>query len=188
MTQGIELRQDRSPRPAQRLDWRRAPERRTRSRLLSPIAAVLIAVLAASIDLRPALAGTDEALSNYWSVTNENLPPDLDADTLSALFAEDAIMRHPFGELPDGPLQGRAQIRDFFAQFGQRYRTWRHVEDRRDVAGSVAVSEGYAEGTSATSGATLRIPMLFIMTFNTDGLVEEQRVFFNLERLRSQLQ
>ena len=48
----------------------------------------------------PAMADTDAALTRYWERTNQSMPPNMAPDVLSDLFAEDAVLRHPFAALP----------------------------------------------------------------------------------------
>lgn len=135
----------------------------------------------------PVLADTDAALSRYWEITNQNMPPALNAEALSDLYAEDGVMLHPFAEFPDGPLKGRDAIVGFLSGMDQKFAEWTHVETRRYIDGDTAIWEGFGRGIAKTTGKTVEVPMVFTLTFDDDGRVLEDRVYFRLETLQEQL-
>ncbi len=135
----------------------------------------------------PVLADTDAALTRYWDITNKNMPPALNTDALSDLYAQDGVMLHPFAEFPDGPLVGREAIVGFLSGMDQKFAEWTHVEERRFIDGDTATWQGVGRGISKASGERVEIPMVFILTFDDDGRVLEDHVLFRLESLQEQL-
>ena len=131
----------------------------------------------------PALADTDAALTRYWEKTNQSMPPNMAPDVLSDLFAEDAVLRHPFAELPDGPLEGRDAIVAFLSSFENKFESWTHVEERRFIDGDTATWEGFGRGVAKETGKPIDLPMVFTITFDDEGRILEERAYFRLETL-----
>lgn len=135
----------------------------------------------------PALADTDAALTRYWEKTNQSMPPNMDAAVLSDLFAENAVLKHPFAELPDGPLEGRDAIVAFLSSFENKFDSWTHVEERRFIDGDTATWEGYGRGVAKATGKEINLPMVFTITFDGDGRILEERAYFRLEALMASM-
>lgn len=131
----------------------------------------------------PALADTDAALTRYWERTNQSMPPNMAPDVLADLFAENAVLAHPFAELPDGPLEGRDAIVAFLSSFDDKFDSWTHVEERRFIDGDTATWEGYGRGVAKMTGKAIELPMVFTITFDDDGRILEERAYFRLETL-----
>jgi steroid delta-isomerase-like uncharacterized protein len=119
-----------------------------------------------------------------------------DAESYVQLFAEDAIQRHPLAEQP---LHGREAIRqgeqalfDAFSDVG--------VEVRSVVGNGLRVlvevvlrgtntgplDLGGAEPMPAT-GRRIELPAVWAFDFSSDGLVTEERDYFDTALIMSQL-
>ena len=132
-------------------------------------------------------ADTDAWLTNYIKALNANMPPHNNADAVANLFTPDGLQRHPLGEPPGGPQQGRDAIRKFFAGFDQLFKTWEHVESTRTVQGQRAVWEGLAQGTHKETGKFIKLPIVFSLEFNDEGKVKEARVYVNGAMIQEQI-
>ena len=130
----------------------------------------------------------DLMLTNYIDALNANMPPNLDAEAVSMLMTEDFVQRHPFAEPQQAPMIGRDAAREFFAGFDETLSDWTHVESFRMVDGNQAVWEGVAQGTHKETGKPLRLPIVFFLTFDDDGLVAEARVYLDVHMIAQQIE
>ena len=112
---------------------------------------------------------TDRALTNFINVLNANMPPRNNPQAVAALYAEDGVQMHPFGEPPGGPFRGRDAMTQFFAGFEKRRADWTHVERSRIIQGNRAVWEGVAQGTDKATGKPVKLPIVFF--WNSTGTV-----------------
>ena len=120
---------------------------------------------------------TDALLTGHFQAIDAHMPPNLDPDALADLYAEDCRNIQPLREVPGGPLRGRAAMRRFFATFDAHWADWKHVEKHRVVQGKVGVWEGVAQGNHRKTGRFVSLPIVFILEFNADGKVQEERVY-----------
>jgi len=157
------------------------------SRLSAPGPAALLSMAVMTPGSAPAV-DADRALSAYIAGLNAAMPPRLNAEAVAALYAEDAVQSHPFGEPPGGPLRGRKALAEFFAMFDQMLSDWTHVETQRTVQGNRAVWEGMGKGTNKANGKPVQYPIVFVLEFNSKGLVQSNRVYLDLQLVGSQFQ
>lgn len=150
-----------------------------------------IFLIISAVLLGPGKANGQDAdlmLTNYVDALNANMPPNLDAEAVSKLFAENGVQMHPFGEPPGGPHTDREAIRQFFAGFDESFADWTHAEVNRMTQGNLAVWEGIAQGTHKETGKPLNLPMVFFITFDDDGLVNEARIYMDVHLIALQLE
>ena len=132
-------------------------------------------------------ADVDAWLTHYIKALNANMPPHNNPDAVANLFAPDGAQRHPLGEPPGGPQQGRDAIRTFFAGFDQLFKTWEHIESARTIQGQRAIWEGLAQGTHRDTGKYIKLPIVFALEFADDGKVKEARVYANSAMIGEQI-
>lgn len=149
------------------------------------IAAVL--TTASTISTQAHAGDTEQALSHFIEVLNQSMPPSSNPAAIAALFADDGVELHPFGDPPGGPFRGREALKKFFSGFEPRYQSWTHIESSHIVSGNSAVWEGVAQGVDRTSGIFLRLPIVFFFEFDDDGLVKEQRVYVDIHMVQQQV-
>jgi ketosteroid isomerase-like protein len=154
-----------------------------RSLLLATLATPLLL----SLPSANAAADTDAMLSNYIKALNANMPPRNNAEAVANLFTPEATQYHPLGEPTGAPQRGREVIKKFFAGFDQMLKSWEHVESTRTVQGQRAVWEGFAQGVHRESGKFVKLPIVFFLEFNDQGLVKEDRVYINPAMLQEQI-
>jgi ketosteroid isomerase-like protein len=150
---------------------------------------LVVAVVSAISLVVPASAlalDADASLTRFIQVMNESMPPRSTPAAVAALFADDGVEVHPFGEPPGGPYRGREAIKGFFAGFEHRYRAWTHVEKSRVVNGRHAVWEGVAQGHDRATGKFLKLPIVFFFEFDDRGLVKEHRVYVDIHMIQQQ--
>ncbi|MDL4776450.1 MULTISPECIES: nuclear transport factor 2 family protein [Thermomonosporaceae] len=97
------------------------------------------------------------------------------ADELPLLYAEDAVVVHPFAE-PVSPLNGRAALREHFAQVPDlpiEIRA-RNVVVHETADPEVIVAEFEYAGRVTTTGRAFTVPNIFVMRVR-DGLIVESR-------------
>ena len=119
-----------------------------------------------------------------------------DADALAGLYAEDAVLHHP---LSPTPVEGRLAIReseqalfDAFPEIAVELRTVLTAE--RSVAAEVVLRAtnsgpldlGGEEPVPAT-GRRIEIPAVWVLDLGVDGLVVEERDYFDTAAFISQL-
>ena len=119
-----------------------------------------------------------------------------DADALAALYADDAVHHHPMAE---GPVVGRDAIREseaaLFAMFSdvtvQRRGVWRSgstviVEVVLSATNTGPLNVGGAAALPAT-GRRVDIPSIWVLEVGRDGLITEERDYFDTASLFRQL-
>jgi adenylate cyclase len=130
----------------------------------------------------PEVTGTDDAerMLSHWIKTHEvNLPPNLNADALATLYAEDCINIQPLRELPGGSLQGREAMRRFLATFDIHWSTLGLIEVSRVAQGRRAVWEAVMEGIHRKTGKRVKVPIVFFFDFDDEGKVKVQRTYID---------
>jgi adenylate cyclase len=127
-------------------------------------------------------AGAEDAqrMLDHWIKTHEvNLPPNLDADALATLYAEDCINIQPLRELPNGPLRGREAMRQFLATFDIHWSTLALIEVSRVTQGRRAVWEAVMEGTHRKTGKLVKVPIVFFFDFDDESRVKVQHTYID---------
>jgi adenylate cyclase len=130
----------------------------------------------------PEAAGADDAerMLDHWIKTHEaNLPPNLNADALATLYAEDCINIQPLRELPNGPLRGREAMRRFLATFDIHWSTLALIEVSHVAQGRRAVWEGVMEGIHRKTGKLVKVPIVFFFDFDDEGRVKVQHTYID---------
>ena len=118
--------------------------------------------------------GTDTWLTHFVETLNAGMPPHDDPRAIADLYAPNAVHQN----VNAGPPQrGRVQLEAFFAGFKDRWLDWTHVERSRLVQGNHAVWEGTGQGHDKATGKPVKLPLAFILEFNDEGEVLEQRVY-----------
>jgi hypothetical protein len=138
----------------------------------------------------PEPAGADDAerMLNRWIKTHEaNFPPNLNADALATLYAEDCINVQPLRELPGGPLRGREAMCRFLATFDLHWSTLTHVEVSRVTQGRRAAWEAVLEGTHRKTGRLVKVPIVFFLDFDDHGRVKIQHTYIDNGLVEEQL-
>ena len=126
---------------------------------------------------------TDAMLTNYIKVLNANMPPKNNPDTVAKLFSENGVQSEPSG----ASQRGRQAIREHFAKFEHRFADWTHIEKSRTIQENRAVWEGVAQGTHKESGKFVKVPIVFIIEFDDQGKVKENRVYYDTHAVEDQL-
>jgi steroid delta-isomerase-like uncharacterized protein len=119
-----------------------------------------------------------------------------DADALARLYAEDAVQHHP---MAPGPVVGREAIREseaaLFATFSdvtvQRRGLWRTgstviAEVVLSATNTGQLDVGGPEALPAT-GRRVDIPCIWILEVGPDGLITEERDYFDTASIFRQL-
>jgi ketosteroid isomerase-like protein len=133
----------------------------------------------------PATAqNTDALVTSYIKALNASMPPSGDPAVVTNAFTENGV-HHGVNQGP--PLVGGEQIRQFFAEFKNRWSDWTHVERTRLVQANRAVWEGTAEGHHKESGKYVRLPIVFFLDFDDQGRVRETRVYVDAHLVGEQL-
>jgi adenylate cyclase len=130
----------------------------------------------------PEVPGADDAegMLDHWIKIHEaNLPPNLNADALATLYAEDCINIQPLRELPNGPLQGREAVRRFLASFDIHWSTLALIEVSHMAQGRRAVWEGMMEGIHRKTGKLIKVPIVFFFDFDDEGRVKVQHTYID---------
>ena len=126
---------------------------------------------------------TDVMLTNYMKALNANMPPKNNPDAVAKLFAEDGVQSEPSGT----SQRGRQALRERFAKFEHLYADWTHIEKSRTIQGNRAVWEGVAQGTSKEAGEFVKVPIVFVLEFDDQGKVKENRVYYDTHAVEDQL-
>jgi ketosteroid isomerase-like protein len=152
-----------------------------------PLTVVRVLLLAAVVMATSGSAraqNTDAFVTSYIKALNASMPPSGDPAVVTNAFAENGV-HHGVNQGP--PQAGREQIRQFFAEFKNRWRDWTHIEKTRLVQGNRAVWEGTAEGHHKESGKYVRLPIVFFLDFDDQGKVREARVYVDAHLVGEQL-
>lgn len=129
-------------------------------------------------------ADTDAWLTHFIETLNAGMPPHENPGAIADLYAPNAV-HHSVNVGP--PQRGRAQLEAFFAGFKDRWVDWTHVEKSRVVQGSRAVWEGTGQGHDRASGMPIKLPLVFILEFNDEGKVLEERVYVDRHLVAEQV-
>ncbi len=129
-------------------------------------------------------ADTDAWLTNFIDTVNASMPPRDNPRAIAELFTPSGV-HHSVNVGP--PQRGRAELEAFFAGFKDRLLDWTHVERARVVQGNRAVWEGTGRGHDRATGKPIRLPLVFILEFNDDGKVVEDRVYVDRHLVAEQL-
>jgi steroid delta-isomerase-like uncharacterized protein len=133
----------------------------------------------------------EKILHEYVNATNEH-----DPTRFAALFAVDAVLHDPF--FPE-PTRGRDAIQAMLEGILRAFpdMTWKPVGDPIDAGGRVAVVvsvEGTNHGPLAMPGGDIPPtgkPMAFesavLWTIDSDGLIAEERSYFDATGVAAQL-
>jgi ketosteroid isomerase-like protein len=133
----------------------------------------------------PATAqNADPYVTSYIKALNASMPPSGDPNVVANAYAENGI-HHNMNQGP--PQVGREQIREFFAGFKNSLSDWTHIEKTRLVQGNRAVWEGTAEGHHKETGKYVKLPIVFLLDFDDQGKVREQRVYVDVHLIGEQI-
>jgi hypothetical protein len=113
------------------------------------------------------------------------MPPSNDVAAVVEAFEPDAVQYHMNPGIPN--QSGREEIQQFFAGFSNSFSDWTHVEKSRVIQGNRAVWEGTAQGHDKGTGKFLSLPIVFVLQFDSQGLVKENRVYVNVQLIPEQL-
>ncbi len=149
------------------------------------IAALLLFLVNFGVPVSAAAETLDTVLTNYITALNTSMPPSNNASAVAKLFAPDAIQYHMNPGIPN--QQGRGEIQQFFAGFSDSFADWTHVEKSRVIQGRRAVWEGTAQGHDKGTGKFLSLPIVFILEFDDQGLVKQNRVYVDVQVIPDQL-
>ena len=119
----------------------------------------------------------DAMLTAYMDAFNSHMPPNFDAQALSELYAEEAVLMTPF-DASDPDLVGREAILDGFVFFEAVFLEWTHVEERRIIEGSLAYWEGTAKGKDKETLEPIELPMVMAIEFDEQGKVVSQKTYY----------
>ena len=133
----------------------------------------------------------DKVVRQYVDTINQRNP-----SGFAALFAEDAVLHDPF--FPE-PTKGRDAIRSMLEGILRAFpdMTWKQVGDPIDAGGRVAfvVSiEGTNDGPLSMptgdvppTGKTMAYEAAVLWTIDSDGLIAEERSYFDATGVAAQL-
>lgn len=133
----------------------------------------------------------EKILREYVNAINER-----DPTGFAALFAVDAVLHDPF--LPE-PTRGRDGIRSMVEGILRAFpdMTWKPVGDPIDAGGraaAVVAVQGTNDGPLATpagemppTGKTIAYEAAVLWTVDSDGLIAEERSYFDATGVAAQL-
>ena len=98
------------------------------------------------------------------------------------LWAEDAVQTGPAGD-----QNGAAELREFFAGFGDRWSAIKHNELSRVIQGNRAALRVDWVGKSV-DGKPVRFPIALFLEFDGNGKVAANHVYFDIAAIRKQLE
>jgi ketosteroid isomerase-like protein len=132
---------------------------------------------------------TDDMLTQLMTVLNTNMPPNLNADAIANVYAEDAVEVFLIGAAPDmkNPMNGREEIKEFYSGFDEVFSDLTHIEVRRTVQERHAVWEGTVKGTHKDTGKPVKFPLLLSIRFNDGGSIVTMDVYLNSSLMAEQL-
>jgi len=128
---------------------------------------------------------TDTFLTQFITALNASMPPHSNAPAAADLFEQNATVRYMNPGVPD--QKGSTAIRNYFASYNQWFSDWTHVERSRLIQGNRAVWEGTEQGHDKSTGKPLKLPVVFILEFDDQGLVKESRVYIDVQAMADQL-
>jgi hypothetical protein len=130
-------------------------------------------------------ADADAALSDFIYALNISMPPRTDVSPLVNAYAENGV-HHGVNQGP--PQVGREQIGAFFGGFKDRWAHLTHTGKSRLTQGNRAMWEGVAEGLDKLTGKPVKLPIVFIIDFDYQGKVREQRTYIDVHLRAEQLE
>jgi len=155
--------------------------RALRSRL-----AVLFLVLMCAGSSKIAYAeATDAYLTHFIDVLNASMPPSNNPTAIANLFEPGAAVYYMNPGVPS--QKGRSAIRNYFLSYSDWFSNWKHIERSRLIQGNRAVWEGTEQGNDKSTGKPLNLPVVFILEFDDQGLVKENRVYIDVQLMAEQL-
>lgn len=131
-----------------------------------------------------AATDTDAALTNFISALNTSMPPRTDVAPVANAFAENGV-HHGVNQGP--PQVGRAQITQFFVGFKDLFADWTHTERSRLVQGNRAAWEGVVQGHDKQTGKPIKLRIVFLLEFDDQGKVQEDRVYVDVHLIGEQV-
>ena len=146
--------------------------------------ALCCALLIAASPAWASAADTDAWLTHFIDTVNASMPPHDNPRAIAELFTPSGV-HHSVNVGP--PQRGRAELEVFFAGFKDRLLDWTHVERARVVQGNRAVWEGTGRGHDRATGKPIRLPLVFVLEFNDDGKVVEERVYVDRHLVAEQV-
>jgi ketosteroid isomerase-like protein len=149
------------------------------------IAALLLLSIAGSVPTVVHAESTDTFLTHFITVLNASMPPSNNPAAIANLFESDASVYYMNPGVPN--QKGREAIRQYFSSYGIWFADWTHVERSRLIQGNRAVWEGTEQGHDKSTGKPLRLPVVFILEFDDQGLVKENRVYIDVQTIADQL-
>jgi len=145
---------------------------------------LLVLISAASFEIAYA-ESTDEHLTRFIDVLNASMPPTNNPTAIANLFGPDATVYYMHPGVPS--QKGRSAIRNYFLAYSDWFSNWKHVERSRLIQGNRAVWEGTEQGNDKSTGKPLKLPVVFILEFDDQGLVKEKRVYIDVQSMTEQL-
>jgi ketosteroid isomerase-like protein len=148
--------------------------------------AVLFLVLILSGVSKSAYAeNTDAFLTQFINTLNASMPPNNNPAAVANLFEPDSAVYYMNPGVPT--QKGRSAIRNYFTSYSVWFSDWTHVERSRLIQGNRAVWEGTEQGHDKSTGKPLKVPVVFILEFDDQGLVKESRVYIDVQLIADQL-
>jgi ketosteroid isomerase-like protein len=149
------------------------------------IAVISLMLIFAGVS-RPAHAeDTDAFLTQFINALNASMPPNNNSAAVANLFEPDAAVYYMN---PGVPIQrGRSAIRNYFTSYSVWFSDWTHMERGRLIQGNRAVWEGTEQGHDTSTGKPMKVPVVFILEFDDQGLVKESRVYIDVQLIADQL-
>jgi ketosteroid isomerase-like protein len=148
--------------------------------------AVLFLVLILSGVSKSAYAeNTDAFLTQFINTLNASMPPNNNPAAVANLFEPDAAVYYMNPGVPT--QKGRSAIRNYFTSYSVWFSDWTHIERSRLIQGNRAVWEGTEQGHDKSTGKPLKVPVVFILEFDDQGLVKESRVYIDVQLIADQL-
>jgi SnoaL-like domain len=149
------------------------------------VAALFMVLMCATASKIASAESTDEHLTHFIDVLNASMPPTHNPTAIANLFEPDATVYYMNPGVPS--QKGRSAIRNYFLAYSDWFSNWKHVEASRLIQGSRAVWEGTAQGNDKSTGKPLMLPVVFILEFDDQGLVKENRVYIDVQSMTEQL-
>jgi hypothetical protein len=164
--------------------WSKENMKRARA-IRCQIAAFFLMSISAGSCVIAYAESTDVYLTHFIDVLNASMPPTNNPAAVADLFEPDAVVYYMNPGIPN--QKGHSAIRNYFASYKIWFSDWKHVERSRLIEGNRAVWEGTEQGHDKSTGKPLKLPVVFILEFDEQGLVKENRVYIDVQAMAAQL-
>ena len=149
------------------------------------VAALFLVLMSAAASKIASAESADAHLTHFIDELNANMPPSNNPTAIANLFEPDATVYYMHPGVPN--QKGRSEIRNYFLAYSDWFSNWKHVERSRLIQGNRAVWEGTAQGNDKSTGKPLKLPVVFMLEFDDQGLVKEKRVYIDVQSMTEQL-